>query len=478
MVLVCIEDITERKRADKALRESQEKLQRMFESVTDGITVTDLDGVITDVNERVVQMHGVGSKDKMLGKSAFEVIAPRDRERAMVNMQKTTVEGSIGGVEYTLLREDGSEYPGELSASVLKDASGNLVGFIAITRDITERKRAEEELRVRAQLLDAANDVIVVIDLEGNFVYVNEAACKLFGYSLDELMGLGLKALEAPEFAELTESRIKKVIEKGEATFESAALRKDKSLMLLEIHARITESGGKKLIFNIGRDITERKRAEEQLKASLQEKEVLLKEIHHRVKNNLQLISSMFHLQSGYTKNKQVLKILADNRNRVRSLALIHEKLYRSGDLARIAFGEYLRDLLANLLHSYTVGAGAVSLKMVIDEISLDIDTAIPCSLIVNELVANSLKHAFPEGKEGEICIDLHPDNDSKFTLVVSDNGVGFPKGLDFRSTESFGLQLVISLVDQLGATIELDSSAGTAFKITFAAGGGRSKGL
>jgi two-component sensor histidine kinase len=215
-------------------------------------------------------------------------------------------------------------------------------------------------------------------------------------------------------------------------------------------------------------DITERKRAEDQIKASLEEKEVLLREIHHRVKNNLQIISSLLNLQSRYIKDKQVLHVFQESQDRIKSMVLIHKKLYQSKDLARIDFAEYVRSLIADLFRSYKADYDLITLKTNIDDVFLGIDTAIPCGLIINELVSNSLKYAFPEGGQGEIRIDLHSEKEGKFTLIVSDSGVGFPEDLDFRNTESLGLQLACTLVDQLQGTIGLDRTGGTKFKIAF----------
>jgi PAS domain S-box-containing protein len=217
-------------------------------------------------------------------------------------------------------------------------------------------------------------------------------------------------------------------------------------------------------------DITERNQAEEQIKASLKEKEVLLKEIHHRVKNNMQIISSLLNLQSGYIRdNKEALEMFQETQNRIRSMALIHEKLYQSKDLSRVNFAEYIQSLATQLFHSFAANSHVITLKVDVDDVFLAIDRAIPCGLIINELVSNSLKHAFPAGKEGEIRIGFHSD-DNEFTLIVSDTGVGFPKDLDFRNTESLGLELVVTLTDQVGGTIELHSNAGTEWKIIFPA--------
>jgi two-component sensor histidine kinase/CBS domain-containing protein len=216
-------------------------------------------------------------------------------------------------------------------------------------------------------------------------------------------------------------------------------------------------------------ELAERKRAEEQLKLSLSEKEILLKEVHHRVKNNLQIISSLLRLQSDYIQDERALVSFRDSQNRIRSMALIHEKLYQSKDLVRINFSEYLRDLTSNLLHSYGANTREITLNINVNEIWLTIDTAISCGLIINELVSNSLKHAFPKASsENQVAIDIYPIEEKKFRLVVKDNGIGFPQNIDFQNTESLGLQLVCTFVEQLEGTIELEPTDGTTFIITF----------
>jgi len=223
------------------------------------------------------------------------------------------------------------------------------------------------------------------------------------------------------------------------------------------------------LYYQVQSELAERKRAEEQLKVSLKEKEALLKEIHHRVKNNLQVISSVLRLQSDYIKDERVLALFSDSQNRIRSMALIHEKLYQSKDLLRIDFGEYIRDLTSNLLRSYAASSQAVTLRISADDIWLNIDTAIPCGLIINELISNSLKHAFPIGREdNEIHITIRSIEDNQYALTVSDNGIGIPVDLDFRNTASFGLELVGIFTEQIEGAVELDRSTGAKFTITF----------
>ena len=219
----------------------------------------------------------------------------------------------------------------------------------------------------------------------------------------------------------------------------------------------------------LGVDITERKQAEKEIKASLKEKEVLLQEVHHRVKNNMQVISSLLRLQSDTIKDQQYADMFNESQERIRSMALIHEKLYQSEDFANIDFDGYLRTLVNSLIISYSASPDKISMKIKTDDLSLELDYAIPCGLIINELVSNCLKYAFPDEREGEIQIVLQEINENEMELTVSDNGTGLPEEVDFGTTESLGLNLVKVLTEhQLGGRIELNRSEGTSFSIKF----------
>jgi len=223
------------------------------------------------------------------------------------------------------------------------------------------------------------------------------------------------------------------------------------------------------------RDLAERKQVEAQVRASLREKEVLLREIHHRVKNNLQVISSLLRLQSQQVEGKQYAEMLRESQNRIRSMALIHEALHRSQNLADIAFRDYIEHLANDLFRSYGVSASRIRLNIEAESLLLGIDRAIPCGLIVNELLSNAIKHAFPEGRQGEITICFHSVNERELELAISDDGIGIPKDVSFGYGGSLGLYLVKILAeDQLHGEMELDRSKGTAFRITFEAPGRR----
>jgi two-component sensor histidine kinase len=211
-----------------------------------------------------------------------------------------------------------------------------------------------------------------------------------------------------------------------------------------------------------------KKATEDKLTASLKEKEVLLKEIHHRVKNNMQVISSMLSLQSQHITDKASLAMFQESQNRIRAMALIHEKLYTSEDLAHIDIASYIHSLTHQLITTYHTLASRVNMDIAITNIFLTITTAIPCGLIINELVSNALKHAFPHQQKGTITVSMTPSNTDSLILTVSDTGIGFPEGIDFRNTTTLGMQLVVSLVEQLEGTITLDRNEGTRFRIEF----------
>ena len=222
------------------------------------------------------------------------------------------------------------------------------------------------------------------------------------------------------------------------------------------------------------RDITARKIADESIRASLREKEVLLKEIHHRVKNNLQVVSSLLGLQSRTIEDSVTRKKFQESQNRIHSMALIHESLYQSENLSEIDFPAYIDQLAAHLFRSYGADPAHVKISPSIDNVRLPIDSAVPCGLVVNELVSNSLKYAFPEGRSGQIRIELKGGDSRHIRLEVSDDGVGLPEGLDIYSTKSLGFRLVRTLADQLGASMEIESKRGARIVLTFQAGAHR----
>jgi PAS domain S-box-containing protein len=358
----------------------------------------------------------------------------------------------------------------------------NLLG--RTIRYSVERKAAEKELRETKDYLENlfnhANAPIVVWDPEFKITRFNQAFEYLTGYRSEEVLGKKLEVLFPKESIDRSAKAIERVLsgERWESV-EIPILRKDgKVRIALWNSANIYEAGKMVATIAQGQDITVRKEAEDRIKASLKEKDILLREIHHRVKNNLQIICSLINLQSGYVKDKETVGIFRDCQNRVKTMALVHEELYRSDDFSRIEFGEYIRRFADHLIISYGSDYSRIKINVETKGVFLDISSAISCALIMNELVSNSLKHAFKD-KAGEIFIGLHMEEDQcgegekKVVFTVSDNGVGLPPDLDFRNTTSLGFQLITALTEQLSGTIERDDSLkkqgkGVGFKITF----------
>ncbi|MGD2249369.1 MAG: histidine kinase N-terminal 7TM domain-containing protein [Candidatus Methanofastidiosia archaeon] len=305
-------------------------------------------------------------------------------------------------------------------------------------------------------VVHSINDSVIVLDNQNRIMDLNPAAQTLVGGSPSELIGTPIdKAWPMVDVVKLEKTN-EVVINGEEQHIYDVGISPVNDWRGL-ITSRVI----------VARDITERKKAEKQIKASLKEKEVLLREIHHRVKNNLQIISSLLNLQSRYMKDTQYANMLKESQDRIKSMALIHETLYQSKDLANINFEGYIHALVRDLARSYGVLEDEISINIKVDDVSLAVDTAIPVGLIINELVSNSLKHAFPHRK-GEIIIGLRSVN-GDIELEVSDNGVGMPGNIDFRNTKTLGLHLVTILAeDQLDGDITLDRNNGTKFYIRF----------
>jgi PAS domain S-box-containing protein len=343
---------------------------------------------------------------------------------------------------------------------------------LSLSRD---RELTERERRLSAIFEAAHNVAFVTSELRGKesrILDFSPGAEMIFGYWKNEIVGEKLVVLHLPEdldrLAEIHRQMKRKEVE---YTGEITLVRKNGEQFpaLLTKYPMKDEAGSVRAALTVCIDITVLKRAEAQIRATLLEKENLLREIHHRVKNNMQVVSALLILQSKKTKDRKILEMFRDSEHRIKTMALIHEKLYQSRSFGTIDLAEYLTRLIQYLFRSYEELSAGVTLDMDVRDISLDLDTALPVSLIINELVSNSLKYAFPTGKGGKICIRARKDDGNGYVMEIRDNGVGLPRGFELGKTETLGLHLVHGLaVSQLGGSIEQGTGKGTSFIIRF----------
>ncbi|MCX6138455.1 MAG: PAS domain S-box protein [Ignavibacteriales bacterium] len=332
------------------------------------------------------------------------------------------------------------------------------------------RRSAEEATRLSEtkfrHIAQATSAAMIIFDNQ-QLLFANEGAERLTGYTREELLAKPLGSLLLPEHKPAAKNILTQLRTGGPAVHLEMEIRsKQGDVRWIDASVIAFEQGGRQTFLGTVFDVSQRKNSEQMIRLSLREKEVLLKEIHHRVKNNMQVISSLLHLQSDYAKDNYHKVLFDESQGRVKSMALIHEKLYQSENLASIDFLEYIRDLTDSLQRS-TYGR-QVTVSITGDDCRLGIDDAIPCGLIIHELFSNSLKHAFPVQEHGLIEISMQRLNDG-WILTVRDNGVGIPDTIDPFNTKTLGLQLVITLAQQLGGKPSFKTGPGTTFSLEFA---------
>lgn len=515
------------------LEQSEERLKLIAETSVDLIFQLDVAGKVVFCSPAAVQ-YGYAAAE-VVGKDFSSYIVPEDLDLATSSFRRALAGEHLHALQLRLLMADGSPYFAEINIAPIRAADA-IIGLQGISRDVTARREAEDKLKNFASELQAANTalnisrtaalnlmqdaidarktaetineelnreivkhkqaeaalqaseqfnkavldtagaMVVVLDLEGRILGFNQACTVATGYSAAEVQGHVFWELFVP--AEDTEGvlLVWKKLQAGDFpnTHENQWVTKDGTRRLISwANTAIVQEGAMQYVISAGLDITERKQAEEQLRTSLAEKEVLLREVHHRVKNNLQVISSLISLQADSLPDEQMRPVFNDVRDRVRAMALVHEKLYQTGNLAQLNFAEYAASLLQYLWRSHGALAEKVQLRFAISPIVLPIEKAVPCGLILNELAGNALKHGFPDGRAGEVAVELDCDPTAATAcLRVSDNGVGLPVGRDWRQSGSLGLRLVHILASQLRGTLDIESNAGAQFKITFCLNG------
>lgn len=522
-------EIADRQKAERVLSEQRERLKTIFSASPDLLILMDKKFRYLAVNPAFCRFTGKAEED-LIGKTDFEVFQPEQAQAYRQSDTRAIESGKLQVEEKLAADAGGSQRWLQVAKSPIFDSQGKPAGLLVSARDITERKQTidkeKEYLKDLRFLYNSALDFVEIVPDRDIYRYLGEKIHQLAGSGLvtvvsykettgkftarwitgdDQILDAALKmagkeALSS-EFTIPYESQARLLVGKlrkipsvldniadlkfpigleaasmkilGLEDIYTMGLARRESLFgfVLVIMPRGVELTNKDIVetfINQASVFLQRHKVEERLVSSLKEKELLLAEIHHRVKNNLQVISSLLNLQSDYVDDERALKVFADSQNRIETMALIHEKLYESDDLTGINFSEYLPDLVQSLFDSYSVNLDEITLKMDVGDVLLGVDKAIPLALIINELVSNSLQHAFPDGNKGLISIRLHSDRSKTVQLTAADSGIGIPRGIDIDNAKSLGLQLIDMLTEQLHGTLELDRTKGTRFDITF----------
>jgi PAS domain S-box-containing protein len=464
-------DITQRKVTERELEKSEKRLQLVLAGTNDGWWDWDLVENQLFYSPRWWAMLGYTENEIEIKPSLYpNYVHPNDRDRVDVSFKNALANGTTSyEIECKLLNKNGEYIPILSRGFILRDQDNKPIRVSGSDMDLTEQKKSEELIKLSEEkyrsLIETSPEIILIADREEKIQFINFAFPKR---TKEEIIGRTLYDFLDPIYHDeisLAHRRVFKGSKSESYETQGSNHAGDKLWFLTHVGPKYLDGEVVGLVLFIT-NITDRKISEEKIKQSLNEKEVLLKEVHHRVKNNLQIISSILNLQSSTITDQQTIELLRNSQDRIRSMSLIHELLYQTKDFSTINFSEYIQSIATNLFQSYTQNK-MIELKLDLDSIYLDLDLAIPCGLIINELITNSLKYGFENAQAGEIRISLKKEEDIVI-LQIGDSGKGLPSHIDFRETESLGMQLVVSLTDQIDGEINLNNNNGAHYELKF----------
>lgn len=470
-------DITDRKMAERALVASEQKYRKLHNSMMDGFVHVNMDGFIIDANQSFLEM--VGYVYNELLKLTYTDLTPsrwHAFEAEIVRNQILPL-GHSGVYQKEYRHKNGTVFPVELRSFLMRGDDGSNTGIWAIVRDITDRKRAEEALKTSEEkfrsIVHSSPTAMYfyTLDADNRLVLTdaNPSADKIIGLSHTSLIGLTIE--EAfPNLIQTNIPEMYRKVARGELEYQTFEIAYEDVRFKGYYNVSVFRTGEKSIAVDFV-DISERKRAEELNQRSAEQKEILLREIHHRVKNNLAIVISLLNFQLRRNNDPDLARMIRDIQLRIRSMALIHEHLYQSENLDRIPLASYVQSLSSIILSAFS--GQRVRLSVHLEPIDVSIETALPIGLILNELLTNAFKYAFPDGKNGTIEITLKREESDRCLLAVSDNGVGLPGNFAFDTDKSIGMYIVRLLAEQLDGHVEVIRKeeaikTGTTFQVTF----------
>lgn len=460
------EDVTAYRDLEDRIRESEARYRTIIEASPDSITVTDLQGRIQMFSRKALSMFGYGDGKDQLGRPVTDFIVPDDRERAVSNLTLIVQGTPLGAEEYRGLRKDGSIFDMEINGALIKDQAGEPAQSLFIVRDITTRKRLLGKYKL---LFDLSPIGIALVEHEtGRFLDANESMLRSAGYSRDELLSMTYWDITPPEYKDQEDDQMRMLDETGFfGPNKKEYIRKDGSRYPISISGAIfTDDSRGKVVWGLIEDITEREATENRIKSLLGEKELILKEIHHRIKNNFSTVRGLLNFQADTIRDPDAIEAFKTTEGRIQSMALLYEKLYESNDFLTISLVDYLPDLVGEVVSSFP-NAARVTIEAKVGDVNLNARQVQPLGIIVNELVTNIMKHAFAGRDSGHIGVSA-TIVDGDVILVVEDDGVGGAGQTEAGTASGFGMTLVTMLAGQLRGSITFERTGGTRATLSF----------
>lgn len=472
-------DVTERKLVEQKIQDQAAKLESIFESSAHLVWTVDTDFKLTSCNNNFIETFKINHKvDPLLNKRLDKVVPPNHKteyENYWYPLYRKVLAGNSLKFERKQNDRKGNLNYKKIYLNPIRNSQGEIIEIACLAHDITENKQFEKQIVEQSAKLKAifesGDQLMWTIGMDKKLTSFNQNYAKaifdLYGYYPE--IGKSMRTSRSAEFHDIWDEKYEAAFKGKQIEFISERVNRNgvKIIRQMILYPIKDNDNNVMEISGIGFDITENKKNEERITQSLKEKEVLLKEVHHRVKNNMQVISSILNLQSSYVKDAYALNLLKECQNRIKSMAFIHESLYQTKNFESVNFSEYITTLSKNLVHTYSINSKKIKLILTLDKLFLNLDSSIPCGLIINEIISNSLKYAFPDNRDGIIFVTLKVEN-KNVRIEAGDNGVGIPQHIDIKYTETLGLQLVDTLVEQINGTLILERNKGTKFIIEF----------